>query len=87
MHRVHDVHLDAAAMADLALQQAVGDDADHLGAGLQRGVGGDAHQPDRAAAIDQAEAARGDLASEGARQLAHSRAVARPPSRRRRRRA
>jgi hypothetical protein len=61
MHRVHDLHLDTAAMADLALKQAVGDDADHLRARLQSGIGGDAHQPDGAAAIDQPDAPCRDL--------------------------
>ena len=43
-------------MGDLPLDQGAGDDADDLAAGVERGVGDRAHQPELGAAIDQARA-------------------------------
>ena len=45
------------------------DDADHLAAGGQRRVGEGAHQPDPAAAVDDADPALGEPAPDGPGQL------------------
>ena len=46
-------------MLDFAVVQMSGDDADHAAAFGQRGIGGQAHQPAAAAAIDQRDAGLG----------------------------
>ena len=60
MHRAHDVQFADAVMIVLARAQRLRDDADHLATGLRRGIGDPAHQPYRAAPIDQADAAPGE---------------------------
>ena len=57
VHRLHDVQLGQAAVGDLAVHELLRDHADDLAAGLQRGVGQRAHQADRRAAVDDADAA------------------------------
>ena len=57
VHAVDDMQLGQAGMLDLKLLDVVGNDADHLAAGGQGRVGGDAHQADPAAAIHQLESA------------------------------
>ena len=51
-------------MPDLALEQEARDDADHLAARLEAGVGDRLHHPDPAAAVDERGAAPGELAAE-----------------------
>ena len=51
-------------MADLGALQALRDDADDLAASGQGGIRHHAHQADGAAAIDQGQAALGDVAAE-----------------------
>ena len=63
-------------MADLAHHQLLGDDADHPAARVQRGLRGDPHQADAAAAIDQRDAARGKRSSERRRRVGIGRARA-----------
>ena len=79
VHGRHHVQFVQAGVADLALHQAFGDDADHAAAGGQRGVGHLAHQADLAAAVDQLPAARADGLAERARRrgVGRPRAVAR----------
>ena len=58
----HDVQFGAALVRDFAADQRLGDHADHLAARRQRGVGHRAHQAQPPAAIDHADAARGQPA-------------------------
>ena len=53
VHGLDDHGLGQRRMAGLALQQEARDDADHLAAAVEGGVGHHAHQADPAAAIDQ----------------------------------
>ena len=63
----------------LVVHQVLRDDADDLAAGGQRGVGDDAHQPDVAAAVDDADAGLGQVGGEGrGRRAVGRRAVVRP---------
>jgi len=48
-----------AQVGDLAVDQRLRHDADHLAAGAQRGVRHRAHQPDRRAAVDDTDALLG----------------------------
>ena len=59
-HGGGDAQLGQVALADLAVEQPLRDDAQDRAAGRQGGAGGDAHQADLAAAIDQAPAAAPD---------------------------
>ena len=69
VHAVDEPQLGEPGVGQLAGGQRARDDADDLDAGGQRGVGQHAHQPDRAAAVHQAEAAPGQLGGERARGL------------------
>ena len=62
VHRVDDVQLGDAAMREFARDEGVRDDAGHLAAGLERRVGEHAHQPDVAAAVDEADLTCGQRA-------------------------
>ncbi|KAJ1684399.1 hypothetical protein LUZ63_020154 [Rhynchospora breviuscula] len=64
VHRADDVQLAQPGVADLLVLQALRDDADDLGARVERGVGQRAHRPDGRAAVHQAEAAGGEPARE-----------------------
>src|SRR5665213_4066762 len=57
-------------MADLAVVQMVGDDAGHLAARLEGGIGQETHQADPAAAIDQADLVLAQEAAEPNRRRA-----------------
>ena len=56
-------------MRELALDELLRDHADHLAAGRERRVGDGAHQPDPAAAVDEAEPAARRSRAERARRL------------------
>ena len=64
MHAVDDDQLAGAAMANLDLVQMVRDDADHIAAAGERGIGERAHQPDAGAAIDEADSPCGHGAAQ-----------------------
>jgi aryl-alcohol dehydrogenase-like predicted oxidoreductase len=66
VHRADDLELGQVGMADLAVDQRLRHDADRLAARGQHGVGDHAHQADLAAAVDEPDAARGELGGEGA---------------------
>jgi hypothetical protein len=66
VHGVDDAQLLDAAMAQLARDEAARDDAQHLAAGGQRGVGDLAHQAGMAAAVDEAMAALAEGGTERA---------------------
>lgn len=51
-------------MADLGALQALRDDTDHLATGIERRIGDHTHQADGATAIDQANAALGQVLAE-----------------------
>jgi hypothetical protein len=59
MHTRYDVQFGAAAVRDFGIDESLRDHSDHLAAGGQGGIRHHAHQADRAAAIDQAQAALG----------------------------
>ena len=59
VHGLDDDGLGERRMAGLALQQEARDDADDPAAGLEGGIGDQAHQADPAAAVDQRYASRG----------------------------
>ena len=65
VHRLHDLQPRQAGVGQLVVHQVLGDDADHLAAGGQRGVGDDAHQADVPAAVDDADAGVGQVGGEG----------------------
>ena len=67
VHRAHDVQPRQAGVRQLVVHQVLRDDADHLAAGRQGGVGDDAHQPDVPAAVDDADAGAGEVGGEGGR--------------------
>ena len=52
-------------MGQLAIDEALRDDADHLAAGRQGRVRDDAHEPDAAAAVHDADAALGQTLADG----------------------
>ena len=56
-------------MLDLKLLDMPRDDPDHLAAGSQRRIGGNTHQADPSAAIDQLQSALADLATDSARRI------------------
>ena len=51
------IQFGAAAVRDFMVDQRLRDDAEHLAAGVEHGVGDDPHQPQPAAAIDEVDAA------------------------------
>ena len=55
VHVLHHMHFGDASMADFLVHQQLRDDADHLAAGGQAGIGRDAHQADAAATVNQAD--------------------------------
>ena len=63
------------AVADLAVDQCPRHHADHLAAGRQRTVSDHTHQPDLAAAVDDADTALGQLDPEIARRVCVHRIV------------
>ena len=65
VHRLHDLQPGQAGVRHLVVHQVLGDDADDLAAGGQRGVGDDAHQPDVPAAVDDADAGLRQVGGEG----------------------
>ena len=65
MHAVYHFQAGQALVADLGLLQALRDDPDHFAAGGQCGVRHGAHQTDRAATVDQGQAALGQVPAEG----------------------
>ena len=67
VHRRDDVEMREAAVRDLLLREARGDDAVDGRALLERRVREDAHESDAPAAIDEARAGTGDRASDGGR--------------------
>lgn len=69
MHRQRDMDLGERLVGDLAFHQRAGDEPDYPSAGRERGIGDRSHQPDIATAIDELDAAPGDLPSEGLRRL------------------
>ena len=66
MHRLDDAQIDAA-VRDLAFLQKARDDADHLAARFERGIGDGAHQPDPSAAVDDADPGARERRAEFAR--------------------
>ena len=72
MHVGGDDQLRHLLQHHLAVLEELRDDAGHLAAMGHDGAGDDAHQPDRAAAIDEADAGLGHVAAEpfgGARHI------------------
>ena len=65
VHRADDLQLGQAAVRDLPVGQLLRDHAGDLAAGLEHGVGDDAHQADVAAAVDQADAFAGQAVAQG----------------------
>ena len=57
MQGADDAHLGRTGMGQLAIDQRPGNDADHLAARGQGRVRDDAHEPDAAAAVDDADPA------------------------------
>ena len=66
VHRLDDAQVVQPAVADLLLDEVPRDHPGDVAAGRERGVGDRPHQADRAAAVDEAEAA----ADERGRQVA-----------------
>ena len=66
VHAVGDDHLGDVCMGDLPLRQELRDDPEHGAAGLEDGVGDDAHDADPAAAVDQADAGLSEAVAERA---------------------
>ena len=64
VERVDDPQVGQAAMGELAIDQPARDHADDLAARLERRVGDRAHQPDPAAAVDDADPACGQTAAD-----------------------
>ena len=64
VHAVYHFQAGQALVADLGLLQALRDDPDHFAAGVC-GVRHGAHQTDRAATVDQGQAALGQVPAEG----------------------
>ena len=77
VHGAHDVQLGEPRVGDLGPLQELGDHADHLAAVLDDGVGEDAHQPDVAAAVDEADLAAGQRRAEAGGRLREGRRGAR----------
>ena len=67
VQRADDVQLRQAAVRELAVDERLRDHADHLAAGRERSVGDGAHQPDPAAAVDDADARATAAAAPNAR--------------------
>src|SRR5581483_12078188 len=79
VQRADDVELGETVVRELAIDELLRDDADHLAAGRERAFRERAHQADLAAAVDDAEAARGHGRPERARRVGVRGA---PPARR-----
>ena len=75
MHAVDDVQLRQVGVRHLAFEQMLRDDADHLAAGVECGVGDQTHQADVAAAIDQAVTTHGEQRAEDVRRFCVDRGI------------
>src|SRR2546428_3810047 len=69
VHGADDPQLGEARVCELTRHERLRDDADHLATEGEYRVGEHSHEPDRTAAIDQAEPARGQLGAEASRGL------------------
>ena len=67
VHRLDDVEHGQAGVCGLGPHEVLGDDPVHVTARLQHRIGHDAHEPDPAAAVHQAEAGPGDLGAQAPR--------------------
>ena len=76
VHRGGDPQLGEAGVRDLPVDEVLGDHADDLAPGGERGVRDRAHQADARAAVHQAHAAGGDLAAQRGRRVRVRRARA-----------
>src|SRR5271170_958205 len=77
MHRIDDPQVNQTMMADFAFVQCVGNNTDHLRAGGKRRVCEHSHQPNIAAAVNNAETTGGDGACRCTRRFGVNRAVTR----------
>src|SRR5690606_21648662 len=73
VHRPHHAQLGDAAVADLSLEERVGDDAQDFSPRLEGRVGHAPHEPHLAAAVDETQAAPRQLAAEVGDRLAEGR--------------
>ena len=64
VHRADHPQVAQAAVRELAVDELLRDHAGRFAAGLEHGVGHDAHQPDRTAAEHEAVTRRHDLVAE-----------------------
>ena len=65
VHGFGEDEVDCALVRDLAALEEGGNDAEDLAACCQGGVGGDAHEADIAAAVDEADACLAEALAEG----------------------
>ena len=67
VHAVDDAQLGAAGVCDLLRRQRTRNDAHDLAAGREHRIGENAHEPDRSAAVDEADPPPDQLRGEGTR--------------------
>src|SRR6266404_2738944 len=76
VHARNDPEVGEPLVRDLLRRERPRNDADHLAAGLQHRIGDDAHEPDTATAVDESDAAPGELARERRRRVGTHRSCA-----------